>query len=109
MAERGYNKEKKEVKDVKELPRLVGGAQGEEVLGAFDGILEAAEELLEVFAAIDEVDVGGVDDQEIRGGVTEEKVFVGAGDFFHVFGRDSGFFAGSFFRDARAEDFGFGL
>jgi len=40
--------------------RLFGGAEGEEILGAFDGFLEAAEELLEVFAAFDKVDVGSI-------------------------------------------------
>src|SRR5712692_6354793 len=85
------------------------GAEGEEVLGAFDGILEAAEELLEVFAALDEVDVGGVDDQEVGGGVAEEEMFVSAGDFLDVFGGDVGFVAGGFFGDAGAEDFGLGL
>jgi len=78
-------------------------------LGAFDGILEAAEELLEVFAALDEIDVGGVDDQEVGGGVAEEEMFVSAGDFLDVFGGDVGFVAGGFFGDAGAEDFGLGL
>jgi hypothetical protein len=41
---------------------LFGGAEGQEVLRAFDGILKAAEELLEVGAALDEIDVRGVDD-----------------------------------------------
>src|SRR6266404_3878174 len=85
------------------------GAEGEEILGAFDGILEAAEELLEVFAALDEIDVGGVDDEEVGGGVAEEEMFVGAGDFLDVFGGDVGFVAGRFLGDARAEDFGLGL
>ncbi len=78
-------------------------------MGAFDGILEAAEELLEVFAALDEIDVGGVDDQEVGGGVAEEEMFVSAGDFLDVFGGDVGFVAGGFFGDAGAEDFGLGL
>ena len=78
-------------------------------MGAFDGVLKATEELLEVFAALDEVDVGGVDDEEIGGGVAEEEMFVGGGDFFDVFGRDLGFIARSFFGDAGSEDFGFGL
>jgi hypothetical protein len=39
---------------------LFGGAEGQEVLRAFDGFLQAAKELLEVFAAFDEVDVGGI-------------------------------------------------
>ncbi|SRR6266581_5995138 len=37
------------------------GAEGEEVLGALDGVLEAAKQKLEVFAALDEVDLRGVD------------------------------------------------
>jgi hypothetical protein len=36
-------------------------------LGAFDGFLEALEEELEVFAALDEIDVGCVDDEEVGG------------------------------------------
>jgi len=78
-------------------------------LGAFYGVLEAAEKLLKVFAALDEVDVGGVDDEEVGGGVAEEEVFVGVGDFFDVFRGDLGFVARGFFRYASAEDFGLGL
>ena len=88
---------------------LFGGAQGEEVLGAFDGILEAAEELLEVFATLDEIDVGGVDDEEVGSGVAKEKMFVSRGDFFDVFRGDLGFIAGGFFGDAGAQDFRLGL
>ncbi len=88
---------------------LLGGAEREEILGAFYGILEAAEELLEVGAAFYEVDVGGVDDQEIGGGVAEEEMFVGAGDFLDVLEGDLRFFAGGFFGDARAQHFRFGL
>src|SRR5260370_1046493 len=88
---------------------LLGSAEGEEVLGAFDGFLEAAQEELEVLAALDEVDVGGVDDQEVGGGVAEKEVFVGAGDFLDVFGGDVGLVAGGFFGDAGAKDFGLGL
>jgi hypothetical protein len=88
---------------------LLGGAEGEEVLRAFDGFLEALEEELEIFAALDEVDVGGVDDEEVGGGVPEEEMFVGAGDFLDVLGGDVGLVAGSFFGNADAEDFGLGL
>ena len=84
-------------------------AEGEEVLGAFDGLLEATKEELEVVATLDEIDVGSVDDQEVGGSVAEEKVFVGAGDFLDVFGSDVGLVAGGFFGDACAEDFGLGL
>jgi hypothetical protein len=71
--------------------------------------LEAAEELLEVGAAFYEVDFGGVDYEEVGGGVAEEEMFVGAGDFLDVFGGDVGFAARGFFGDAGAEDFGLGL
>src|SRR5260370_28633350 len=84
-------------------------AEGEEILGAFDWLLKALEEELEVVAAFDEIDVGSVDDEKIGGGVTEEKMFVGAGDFLDVFGGDVGFVAGGFFGDTRSEDFGLGL
>lgn len=78
-------------------------------MGAFDGFLETAEKKLEVVATLDEVDVRSVDDEKVGGGVTKEEMFVGAGDFLDVFGGDVGLVAGSFFGDAGAEDFGFGL
>jgi len=43
---------------VQRKKRIIRRLRGEEVLSAFDGVLEAAEELLEVFAALDEIDVG---------------------------------------------------
>src|SRR6266705_5592342 len=88
---------------------LFGCAEGEEVLGAFDGFLKAAQEKLEVFAALDEVNVRRVDHEEVRGRVTEEEVFVGARDFLDVFERDASFFARSLLDDASTEDFGLGL
>src|SRR6266571_1528589 len=88
---------------------LLRGAEGEEVLGALDGFLEAAQEKLEVVAALDEVNVRGVDDQEIGSSVAKEEVFVGARDFLDVFEGDATFVAGSLFDDAGAEDFGLGL
>ena len=76
---------------------------------SFDGLLEALEEELEVVAALHEIDFGRIDDEEVRGGIAEEEMFVGAGDFLDVFGSDVGFVAGSFLGDAGAENFGFGL
>ena len=64
---------------------------------------------MEVFAALDEIYVGRVDDEEVGGFVAEEKVLVGAGDFFDVFGGDLRFAARGFFGDAGAERFGLGL
>ena len=78
-------------------------------MGAFDRLLKALEEELEVFAALDEVDLRGVDDQQVGGGIAEEEMFVAAGDLLDVFGGDLGFVARSFFGDARAKDFGRGL
>src|SRR6266496_171915 len=60
---------------------LLRGAEGEEVLGAFDRLLEAVQEKLEVFTALDEITVRGVDDQEIGSSVAKEEMFVGARDF----------------------------
>ena len=65
--------------------------------------------MLEIVATLDEIDLRSVDDEEIGGGVAEEEMFVGAGDFLDVFGGDLRFVAGSFFGDAGAKDFGLGL
>src|SRR5712692_4270341 len=88
---------------------LFGGAEGEEVLGSLDGFLKATEEKLEVVAALDEVNVRRVDDQEVRGRVAKEEVFVGARNFLDVFEGDASFVAGSLLNDASTEDFGLGL
>ena len=73
------------------------------------GSCEAAEELLQVGAAFDEIDVGSIDDEQIAGGVVKEEMLVGAGDFFDVLQRDLRFVFGGFFRDAGAQDFRLGL
>jgi len=78
-------------------------------LGAFDGFLEAAEELLEVVAALDEVDLGGVDHQEIGRSVAKEEVLIGAGNFFDVLRRDGDFVARGLFGDARPQNLRLGL
>src|SRR6266478_836316 len=84
-------------------------SQREEILRAFDGILQAPEELLQVGAAFYEIDVGGIDDQEVGGGVAEEEMFVGAGDFLDVLEGNLRLFARGFFGDARAQHFRLGL
>lgn len=78
-------------------------------MSAFDGLLKALEQKLEVLAALDEVDVGSVDDEKVGGGVTEKEVFVGVSDLLDVLGRDLGFVARGFLGDAGAEDFRLGL
>src|SRR5258707_14362563 len=92
-----------------DVRRSLGGSQWQEILRAFYGILQAAEELLQVGAAFYEVDFGGVDYEEVGGGVAEEEMFVGAGDFLDVLEGNLRFFAGGFFGDARAQNFRLGL
>ena len=70
-----------------------------------DDFFEAAEKLLEVGAALDEVDVGRVDDEQVALGVVKEEVLVSAGDLFDVFERDLRFVFRGFFRDTGAQDF----
>src|SRR5213080_1888109 len=64
---------------------LFGGAERQEVLRTFDRILEPPEKLLQVVAALDEIDLRGVDYQEVRGGVAEKEMLVGARDLLDVF------------------------
>ena len=78
-------------------------------MGSLDGFLKAAQKELEVFAALDEVNVRRVDDQEVRGCVVKEEVFVGARNFLDVFEGDASFVARGLFGDAGPEDFGLGL
>src|SRR2546427_9689316 len=61
-------------------------SEGKKILCPFDGVLEAAKELLQIGVAIDEINVRSIDDQQIGSRVAEEKVFVGAHDRFKVFG-----------------------
>ena len=88
---------------------LFGGAEGQEVLGALHGLLEAFQQELEIFASLDEVDVRSIDHQQVRRGVAEKEMFVGAGHFLDVFRGDVRLVAGGLFRDARAQDFRLGL
>src|SRR5262249_51742530 len=88
---------------------LFGSPQRQEVLSAFDRILQASEQLLKVGAALDEVDVGGVDDEQVRSRVAEEEVLVSAGDFFDVFDGNLVFITDRFFGNASAQDFRLGL
>ena len=67
---------------------------------AFDGFLKAAKKLLQIIAALHEIDFGGIDDQQVGCGITEEEVFVSASDFFDVFGGNLFFFVGFFLGDS---------
>src|SRR5260370_25237743 len=63
---------------------LVRGAERKEVLRALDGILQPAEQLLQVFAALDEINFRSIDDQQIRRSVAEKEIFVCASHFLEV-------------------------
>ena len=82
--------------------RLAG--RGQEVLRTLDGFADPAEQELEVFAALDEVELGGVDDQKITGGVVEEEMFVGLDDLFHVLVTDGAFVGGVLAAETLAQD-----
>ena len=84
-------------------------AQGQEVLGAFDGFADPAEENLEVFAALDEIELGGVDDEQVAGGVVEEEMFVGFDDLFHVLVADGALVGDVLAAETLAEDIERGL
>lgn len=106
---RGITCQRRDEKAEAETRGLFSGGKGKEILGAFDGFLEALEEELEVFAAFDEVDVGRIDDEEVGGGVTEKEMFVGVSDFLDVLGSDLRLVAGGLFGDAGAKNLGLGL
>src|ERR1700716_3824221 len=84
---------------------LFRGSQRQEILRALYGILQAPQELLQIVAAFYEVDVRGVDDQQIGCGVAEEEMFVGARDFLDVLEGNLCFLARGFFGDACAPHF----
>jgi len=76
----------------------------------FTGSWRRRRSLLEVLAAFYEIDFGGVDYEEVGGGVAEEEMFVGAGDFLDV--REGRFGVSSreaFLAMRGAEDFWRGL
>jgi hypothetical protein len=62
----------------------LGLAKGQKVLGAVDRLGEALEEQLEVAVIIHEVDVAGVDDEEVARGVVEEEMFISGGYLLDV-------------------------
>src|SRR5208282_1293510 len=93
----------------RERKRLVGGAERQEILCAFDRFLQAAEKLLQILAAFHEIDFGGVNHQEVCTFIAKEEMLVGAGDFLEVLRRDLLFLERSLFGEAGTENFRFGL
>src|ERR1700691_3648049 len=66
------------------LCSIPSNSRGKEVLLALDGLGEALEQQLQIPTAIHEVDLRGVNHQQVTGGVVEEKVFVGLRYLFEV-------------------------
>lgn len=87
----------------------VRATERQKILRALDGLLETAEELLEVIVSFDEIDFGSVDDQEIGAFVAEKEMFVGPGDFLDIFRGDATFLARFLLGDARAKHVRLGL
>ena len=81
-------------------------AEGQEVLRSVDRFSEAFEEELEIAVVVNEVDIAGVDDEQIAGGVVEEEVFVGGGHLLDVFLADGALAGDAFAADTLLEGFG---
>src|SRR5260370_41179437 len=60
-------------------------AQRQEVLRAFDRLSHLAQQFLQVFVAVDEIDIGRINDQQVRRRVMKKEVFVGLNHFFQRF------------------------
>jgi hypothetical protein len=71
-----------------------------------DRLGKALEQELEVVVVVHEVDVAGIDDEEIARGVMEEEVLVGGGDLLDVFVADGALAGEAFAADALLEGFG---
>ena len=80
-------------------------AEGQEILRSVDRLREAFEKELEIAVVVNEVDIAGVDDEQIAGGVVEEEVLVGGGHLFDVFLADSALAGDAFAADALLEGF----
>ena len=65
---------------------LVGAPEGQEILRTFDWFLKAAKELLQIFVALDEIDFGRINNEEIGAFIAEKEMLIGAGYLFNVFG-----------------------
>src|SRR5450755_4692915 len=71
--------------DSREYLRLhIVAAQGQEVLGAANGLTHPSQQRLQILTVFDEVDLRGVDDQQIRRSVVKKEMLVRLEDFFEV-------------------------
>src|SRR5579863_1440064 len=70
---------------------------------------EAAQQLLQILIALDEIDLRSVYDQKVRAFIAKEKMLVSAGDSLEIFGGNPLFRRVAFLGDALAQDLGLGL
>src|SRR5450755_3405633 len=59
-------------------------AQRQEILGAANRLADPSQQRLQVLTVFHEVDLRGVDDQQVRRSVVKKEMLVGLDDFFEV-------------------------
>src|ERR1700761_5622084 len=64
--------------------RVLVRSQRQEVLRAADRLAHTPPQRLQIFAALDEIDLRSVHDQQIRRRVVEEEMFIGFHYFFQI-------------------------
>src|SRR6185437_8151374 len=79
--------------------------QRQEVLCAFDGLRDLTQQLLQIFVAFNEIDLGGINDQQVRRRVMKEKVLVSLDHLFQILFADRLFGGGILFLQALLEHF----
>ena len=60
------------------------GFERQVILGAFDRLLEAMEQIIQVFISLHEVDFRGIDHQQVSGAIVKEEVVEGLDDFGQI-------------------------
>ena len=78
-------------------------------MGAFDRGGDFAQQLLQVFVAVDEINFRSIDDQQVRRRVVKEEMFVGLDHFFQVLVIDRFLIGGILLSKALFQNFGRGL
>ena len=61
--------------------------RGKKILRSLHRLAQAAQELLQILVALDEIDLRGVHDEQIRSRVAEKEMLVRVGDRFEIFRR----------------------
>src|SRR5450631_2150586 len=71
--------------DSRDCLRLnIVAAQWQEILGPADRLADPSQQRLQILTVFDEVDLRGVDDQQVRRSVVKKEMLVRLDDFFEV-------------------------